>query len=229
MRLSGIGEDHGTDRHHVTHCLHGHGHAREGGLKISSGPGEAARQVLQEQQEQHTQLTLTDWAKKLFRSARDKLLGFWRGNDVPSEGQAGENTDASRTMAQLRDKNDANVAISAESAKQDAFLQQNAYFAAVGAETPGAARLSFGQRIKMKCRKAAGQMADHLPGRFLGRFGFQKNGSFQAGKDNGKEDLRRKSRYREDSLEIECILTDESYLLDSYDRKGEYSRLTTRK
>ena len=29
--------------------------------------------------------------------------------------------------------------------------------------------------------------------------------------------------------EIECILTDESYLTDSYNRKGEYSHLTTDK
>lgn len=72
-------------------------------------------------------------------------------------------------------------------------------------------------------------MADHLPGRFLARFGFQKKGSFQSGKESAKENLRRKSRYREDTLEIECVLTDESYLLDSYDRNGEYTQLTTRK
>ena len=41
--------------------------------------------------------------------------------------------------------------------------------------------------------------------------------------------MRRRSKYRQDELEIDCVLTDESYLLDSYDRKGEYSQLTTSK
>jgi hypothetical protein len=71
----------------------------------------------------------------------------------------------------------------------------------------------------------ASQLADHLPGRF---FGFQTRSSFQSG-SRPKGDLRRKSRYRKDEVEIDCILTDDSYLMDSYDRKGEYSKLTTKK
>ena len=39
--------------------------------------------------------------------------------------------------------------------------------------------------------------------------------------------LRKRSQYKQDDQEIECILTDESYLTDSYNRKGEDSHLTT--
>ena len=51
----------------------------------------------------------------------------------------------------------------------------------------------------------------------------------QTKQQHTKEDLRKRSQYKEDDQEIECILTDESYLTDSYNRKGEYSHLTTDK
>ena len=74
--------------------------------------------------------------------------------------------------------------------------------------------------------KVARKLMDRLPGRFLG----SHSGDFlQTKQQHTKEDLRKRSQYKEDDQEIECILTDESYLTDSYNRKGEYSHLTTDK
>ena len=82
------------------------------------------------------------------------------------------------------------------------------------------------QKIRNKIREAASQLADHLPGRF---FGSQGKNFLQTKQEQTKEDLSRRSRYKKEDKEIECILMDDSYLLDSYDRKGEYRQLTTKK
>ena len=80
--------------------------------------------------------------------------------------------------------------------------------------------------MRVKFKELTGHLAGHLPGNFSGT---QTKGSFQAKQEHSKEDLRKHSKYRKDELEIDCILMDDSYLLDSYDRKGEYSKLSTKK
>ena len=229
MQLGGIGDNHSVGMHHVTNCLHDHEHSLEGNLKMSSNSGSASQQAMQANQDQNVQLSLFDWIQKLFRGTGNRLLGFWHGNDTASAGQTGEKTGASQTMAQIYNTNDTSVINNTNLATQTQHLQQNPYFAAVDSEVPKPVQPSLGQRIKMKCKEVASQLADHLPGRFVGNFSFGKNDSFHAKKEGTKENLRRRSKYREDTLEINCILTDESYLLDSYDRKGEYTQLTTKK
>lgn len=229
MQLGGIGNDHSVGMHHVTSCLHDHEHSLEGKLKMPSSSGSASQQAMQADRDQNAQLSLSDWIQKLLRSTGNRILGLWRGNDTATTGQAGEKTGASQTMAQIYNANDTSVTNDAIQVKQTQLLQQNPYFAAVAAEDPRPVQPSLGQRIKMKCKEVASQLADHLPGRFVGNFSFEKNGSFHTKKEGTKENMRRRSKYREDILEIDCVLTDESYLLDSYDRKGEYTQLTTKK
>lgn len=232
MQLGGIGDNHGASMHQVTNCLRDHERSLEGRMKIPSGPGSAAGQNMLAKQKQDAQLSLSDWIQKLFRSTGQRLLGFWKGNDTPAAGQTGEKTGTSQTMAQVYSTNsqsDAVVTNDFSPSKQALLLQNNPYFAAVEAEESKPIPLSLGQRIKLKCKEVASQLADHLPGRFSGRFSFEKKGSFHSRKEATKEDLRKRSKYREDTLELNCVLTDESYLLDSYDRKGEYTQLTTKK
>ena len=82
------------------------------------------------------------------------------------------------------------------------------------------------QKVRYQVQKVARKLMDRLPGRFMG----SHSGDFlQTKQQHTKEDLRKRSQYKEDDQEIECILTDESYLTDSYNRKGEYSHLTTDK
>ena len=72
------------------------------------------------------------------------------------------------------------------------------------------------QKVRYQVQKVARKLMDRLPGRFLG----SHSGDFlQTKQQHTKEDLRKRSQYKEDDQEIECILTDESYLTDSYNRK----------
>ena len=66
-----------------------------------------------------------------------------------------------------------------------------------------------------------------IAGQLLGRF--SNRNSLQSKQEKPKEDRRKHSTYRQDDVEIDCILTDDSYLMDSYDRKGEYSKLSVKK
>lgn len=227
MQLGGIGDHHSSGMHQVTKCLHGNEQSLEGKMKIQVQPGAATQQTLRVHQEQPAQLSIYDWLQKLFRSTGQRWLGFWHGSDAGVLGQSDEKSGGSQAMAQVYPSNDTGVTNNADQVKQAQLIQQNPYFSAVTADSK-TVHPSLGQRIKVKCKKVAGQLADHLPGRFL-RFSFEKQGSFHAKKNATKEDMRKRSKYREDTVEIDCVLTDDSYLLDSYDRKGEYTQLTTKK
>lgn len=222
MQLGGIGDNHSSDMHQVTTCLHDHGMQMEGKLKMQTELRAASQQTLQANQEQQAQLSLTDILQKLLRSGRQRLLGVWNGSEIAGAGDKVGKSDKHQVMAQM---SDTHVTKETDTAAREAVLQSNPYFAAVAEPSKQAGVLLF-QKVKLKSKDVAGELAQHLPGRF---FNFQKKGSFQAKKEGSREDLRKRSKYRQDKVEIDCVLTDESYLLDSYDRKGEYSQLTTKK
>lgn len=126
-------------------------------------------------------------------------------------------------MAQLRD-----VGLTGQGEKTAGIRQPeiNPYFQTVQNSNSAVPVTPF-LRVREKVRGVAGQLAGKLPGHL---FRFQTKNSFQArSEQKPEEDLRKRSKYRKDELEIDCILTDESYLLDSYDRKGEYSQLSAKK
>lgn len=225
MQLGGIGSNHSSDMHHVTKCLHDHNQLDKGGAKMAMAPSAAARQTLQADQGQQAQFTLTDWLQRLLRSGKEKFLGFWNGSESPSFGDRSEKTGSDQVIAQLNNGNDKGV-INNSHTEKETTIYNNPYFATVPVQQPQNAVAAFVKKVKLKTSNIAGQLARHLPGKFSE---FQKKGSFHAKKEGNREDLRRRSKYREDKLEIDCVLTDESYLLDSYDRKGEYSQLTTTK
>ena len=225
MQLGGIGSNHSSDMHQVTRCLHDHNQLDKGGAKLTMAPSTAAQQTLQADQGQQAQFTFTDWLQRLLRSGKERLLGFWNGSESPSSGDRSEKTGSDQMIAQLNSGNDKGVTNNSHAEKETA-IYNNPYFATVPAEQPQNAVVAFVKKIKLKTSNIAGQLAKHLPGKFSE---FQKKGSFHAKKEGNREDLRKRSKYREDKLEIDCVLTDESYLMDSYDRKGEYRQLTTTK
>ena len=182
-------------------------------------PAETPKLELRVHQEQ-TQLSFMEWVQQLLQNGKQRLLGFWRGDGASIQSESGEKTISGQVMSQVPDGSDTSVK------KQQDTLHSNPYFAAIEPEKASNAGIPIFQKVKLKVREATGQLAKHLPNKF---FSFQKQGSFHAKKEGRREDLRKRSKYREDQLEIDCVLTDESYLLDSYDRKGEYSQLTTRK
>lgn len=219
MQLGGIGDSHSASMHQVTTCMHSHDTEHKVGAAKLTSPAETPKLELQVHQEQ-TQLSFMEWVQQLLQNGRQRLLGFWRGGGDSIQSQSGEKTVSGQVMAQISIESDTNVK------KQQDTLHSNPYFAAIEPEKSTTVSVPVFQKVKLKVREATGQLAKHLPNKF---FSFQKQGSFHAKKEGRREDLRKRSKYREDQLEIDCVLTDESYLLDSYDRKGEYSQLTTRK
>lgn len=96
-----------------------------------------------------------------------------------------------------------------------AVMQNNPYFVPV----PEEKRENLLQRMRVRFQS----ITKYFTNQFSGR------NSFQTKQEKPKEDLRRHSRYREDDTEIDCVITDDSYLLDSYDKRGEYSKLSAKK
>ena len=223
MQLGRIGDNHSADSHQITKCLHDHSQSDKNVGKIGMAPGVAAQQIMQTNKEQQTQLTLNDWVNKLLQNGKQRLLGFWYGSDSPSSGDKSQKTGSSQTMT-LSGNESGKTATNTSNIQKEAAVYNNPYFAAVPTSQPQNPTAMLVRKIKLKCSGITGQLAKHLPGKFSK---FQKKGSFHAKKEGNREDLRRRSKYREDKLEIDCVLTDESYLLDSYDRKGEYTQLTT--
>lgn len=75
------------------------------------------------------------------------------------------------------------------------------------------------ERFRMQVSTVTGHLAK--------RFHFTNTGSFEAKQQKNKQDLRKKSKYHDKGTEVDCVLTDDSYLMDSYDRKGTYQTLST--
>lgn len=224
--IGGVESSHDSDMHKVTGCMHGHTHYHQGNIK--AGGADMSSQMMQMQmqkQQQDSQLTLSDWLQKALRSGKSILKGIWGTNEVNTSGIAGDKAGSAQTMAQMGDGTalSGRAAVSDRSAaEQNAAIQGNPYFSAM----PERHMTPF-QKAREKVVNAAEKLAGRLPGK---SFRFQAKNSFHAkSEQRPKEDLRKRSKYRKDEVEIDCILTDESYLMDSYDRKGEYRQLTTKK
>lgn len=223
MQLGGIGKGHSGETHQVTNCIHSHYHKDTGGAAVSSTQMNARAFEIQNQQ-QDAQLSLSAWLQKMMRGGRGFLRGVWGGSEI-SGGETAQNGDRTGQAQAVLAENGRRQEVR-ESAVRSADAQNNPYFLTVNAEEPRTHMVPF-QKLRSRVKSVTGQLAGKLPGHF---FRFQAKNSFQARSDRKpREDLRKRSKYRKDELEIDCILTDESYLMDSYDRKGEYSRLTTKK
>lgn len=115
----------------------------------------------------------------------------------------------------------------AASVAQTSLTKENPYFTAVSDKEE--TKDSFMQKVRIRFRELTDQFKKRFSGRFGGRMAgeYSGRGTLNSEQQKPKEDLRKHSRYREDGLEMDCVLTDDSYLMDSYDRSGGYSRLTT--
>ena len=214
MQIHGLG-GHSADAHQVTECLHQHDVQRKtGGVKAAPQnvvPQKAAEELSDALE---GQFSLSAWVQKLFLTKKGLLFRL-RGDNhsqVPMDkSHKGEQIGESQVMAQIGKPGDEQN-FTANGAKL-----VNPYF--VEADNSAKPMPNVWQKIRFQVQNMAGQLKKQFSG---------KN-SFQTRQEKPKEDLRRHSRYRKDQEEIECILTDDSYLMDSYNRKGEYSRLSARK
>lgn len=240
MQVGGIGnaglDSHSSASHHVTPGFHhDHDSVDKGGAmrtpSVHSGEMKAAETSQQ-------QLSLMDMLKKTIdggKSLLGRLWGTQSGGDVPigtreaPDGVRAQEAGTDPVVTLHENANHTSHVAAASGAVQPLQAQpgNNPYFTTHS--DPGKVRENVFQKLRVRFRDGAGQ----LTGRFGGRLGERLAGRFSGRSGLGsrqqapREDLRRRSRYKQDELEIDCVLTDDSYLLDSYDRRGEYSRLTT--
>lgn len=255
MQLGGI-SGHNADAHHVTNCIHPHVEQRQETVgSAGAAMTNIALQALEKKEEQHSaQFSLQDFLRKTLGGGKRLLGKLWGSSDAGISGQSGKEGQAQAQMlstvlgSEETSKESQAGSVAANQPSQPDFtngahaarmtaaasavvqphsLQSNPYFSAV--QDVGRQQETLWAKVRVRLKSATGRLAEHLPGKFFGKFSAQTKGSFQARQEKPKEDLRKKSKYRKDELEIDCVLTDESYLLDSYDRKGEYSKLTTEK
>lgn len=222
MQIGGVGsalESHSSS-HRVTGCMHDHeeGDKKPGGMK--------ALHTVETANASQAAETEAPVGLNLFQellSIGKRLWGRLWGNDSAGNGTAAGSETAKISGAEgAAARNGAQISAATLQTSQ-AVLQNNPYF--TPASAPGEAKTSFIQKVRVKFRDLTGQLTKRFAGRFSHTFSGRKE--LDSKGRQPREDLRKHSRYREDGLEINCVLTDDSYLMDSYDRKGEYSRLTT--
>ena len=239
MQLNEIGSGHGSDAHHVTNCMHNHAHfdkvGKMGAAASSSGMGVQSMMAAESQAD--AQFSLAAWLDKTLNGGRKLWGSIWGNSDVAGTAETGRESGSEQVAGQAsavlqqdtsRSGSQAlhtpQIAAAATAVLQPQDIHNNPYFSAV--ERLDDRRGNLWRRARVKLKNMAGQLTGRFPGKFLSA---QTGTSSQAGQGSPKEDLRKQSKFRSDELTIDCVLTDDSYLLDSYDRKGEYSKLSTKK
>ena len=225
MQIGGVGSGHDTYSHQVTGCIHEHTENKDvgaAGAKLGSAQAaQTATEVLQE----NTSVNLMSWVQNIGSKGKQLLQKIWGDNTKDSDAITSQNGSGNHIARQetLVTGNSVGVKTTMNRAVVETAATHT-YFRPV--EAKDAMPANPFQKVRYQVQKVARKLMDRLPGRFLG----SHTGDFlQTKQEQTKEDLRKRSQYKQDDQEIECILTDESYLTDSYNRKGEYSHLTTDK
>ena len=230
MQIGGLGSSHSSSDHHVTSCIHDHHEIQEKtGMMAMKTSAAMEASAAKAELRQENLLSLATWLRNMLGSGKGFLLNFWDGGQGSADSAGGEQTAVSSaggshaTVSQAAVQAGDPYTAAAVTVQQPVLHDSSHLSAAEGTEHP---RQTLLQKI--------GERLPHVSGRLNGRrsrkdFGFQTKNSFQARQERSREDLRKHSRYRKDTVEINCARTEESYLMDSYDRRGEYSRLTTKK
>ena len=226
MQIGGVGSGHDTYSHQVTECLHEHAGQTDTGSMANKMADSQTVQVATEILQDTSNENMMSWVQKIGNSGKQLLQKIWgdskESNDAISSQKdgSGNHIAGQETLVtgnSVGVKTTLNRA-AVETAETHTYCQP--------IETREAVPTTPLQKVRYQVQKVARKLMDRLPGRFLG----SHSGDFlQTKQQHTKEDLRKRSQYKEDDQEIECILTDESYLTDSYNRKGEYSHLTTDK
>lgn len=225
-------DNHGSS-HKVTHSIHDHhGMGEKTGKMSSTASNSSAPEQIKNEVAKDG---LGIW--RTFTTGVKSLWGHIWGSSTGGVNQLGMDSGDAIGKAQIiaqigepdaAEKHGPAIAAAANVA-QSSMTRKNPYFTTV--EDKGADKGSFMQKVRIRFRELTNRLKKNFAGRFGGRMAgeYSGRGTLNSGQQNSKEDLRKHSRYREDGLEMDCVLTDDSYLMDSYDRKGGYSTLTTKK
>lgn len=222
MQVGGVGSGHDTYSHQVTGCIHEHGENKDvGGAGTKLGSVQTAEEVLQE----NSSVNFMSWVQNISSKGKQLLQKIWGESKEANDAITSQNGNGNHIAGQetLVTGNSVGVKTTMNRAAVETAATHT-YFRPV--EAKDAMPANPFQKVRYQVQKVARKLIDRLPGRFLG----SHTGDFlQTKQEQTKEDLRKRSQYKQDDQEIECILMDESYLTDSYNRKGEYSHLTTDK
>ena len=226
MQIGGVGSGHDTYSHQVTGCIHEHaGQTDTGAPGVKSGTEQAAQLATETLQENTTE-GLMSWIRNIGNGGKQFLQKIW-GDSRETDDMAASQKNGTGNSVTGQESLVTGTSVGVKASLNKAAVETAAthtYFRPV--ETRDTMPTNPFQKVRYQVQKVARKLMDRLPKRFLG----SHSGDFlQTKQQHTKEDLRKRSQYKENDQEIECILTDESYLTDSYNRKGEYSHLTTDK
>lgn len=228
MQVNGVENDHSM-KHHVTECIHSHSaeNKKSGASALAAMEQKGARQTAGLSDMQNSSFSLSAWLDKALNGGKKLFKSIWGGSTEEISAVHTDDKGVETVRQPFSEKGrqeeivtplESQIAVAASGLQNpQKVLSQNPYFSAIQEETRP--QKNVWQKMKVRFLSVKGYLTRQFSGR----------NSFQARQEQPKEDLRRHSRYRQDDLEVECILTDDSYLLDSYDKKGEYSKLSARK
>lgn len=214
MQIGGIGSEHNTHMHQVTNCIHespAKQKPKTGGMSASNTAMQQTAQ--QTMQDENNAFSLSGFFNKLSGGTKRLFGRIWGGSGEKDSGTVDDYADE-QEMAEIAA---AAIPVNEQQNGKDR-INNNPFFTPVTSAAEPSPNII--QKVRLRIHQAAGYLAKH--------FSFSGKNSFNAKQKEPREDLRRKSRYRDEEMEIDCTITDDSYLLDSYDRKGEYSKLSTK-
>lgn len=257
MQVGGVGSNLNEHTHHVTNCLHSHAAEDKhpmGSMPSQPMSGSPAGTSTVQQ----IRVSLAEWIADPLKNIRNFASRIWNGGDQNGSAVNGSgdrasfgeeqilagiaedmdadavggsslngsaNHQAEQQAAQMQAQTPDHVThlhtpqiAAAASAIQQQNIHNNPYFSAL--EDTGRQPQHIWQKMKVRFHSVTGFLTK--------RFSFSGKNSFQAKQGKPREDLRKRSRYHGENLDVECVLTDDSYLLDSYDRSGNYSQLSTK-
>lgn len=235
MQIGGLGGSHSASDHHVTNCIHDHHDVKKdtGGMAMKASAAAEASTVKSELL-QEANFSLAAWLKNMLGSGRGFLLGIW-GEGAAADGVEGRTAAGGMEGSQaafpaaIHTEGTDTVTAAAASVQPEIRsnpINNNSYNS--GTKGTEKQKREIWKRARDYFHNMSGRSDDKRSHRFPG---FQvKKSSYQTKREHPREEeLRRQSRYRRDTVEINVARTEDNYLMDSYDRRGEYSRLTTNK
>lgn len=200
--------------HHVTECIHeDRTEKKEGAAGLRDSVTLTSAQTIQAQE---PQWNLFQWMGQMVSQGLSGIKNFFSTGDggaVDTQSQNAQDVQIAQdsVMAQLLPDEEA---IADNTAK---------YFVPAKEEiAPNNWYANLKERVRIKFGEIRSSLAKYLKQDQSLHMGTGRNGTSG---NKQKEDKSRLSVYKKDELEIDCIITDDSYLLDSYNRKGDYSKL----
>ena len=203
--------------HHVTECIHDHrtGQKKEtaGGLRDSvtlsseqtAQAGEGSQNVFQ-------------WMNQVVNQGIAGIKNFFATGD-------GGLSDNPSNNAQPKDMQIATDSVMVQLLPDEKAISDTTakYFVPAREDIPANNwYTNLKNRVRIKFGEIRNSLSKYLKQDQNLNMGAGGSGTPQ---NRQKEDKSRLSVYKKDELEIDCIITDDSYLLDSYNRKGDYSKL----